>query len=381
MTGIKKSDATVAYQTGTSGNRPAKYGRAVKHHLGLVSALFLLAACTEGFVRFPVTQAEQKSVSQDVTIIRLDATNIASFSSPSEVARATTMPRGRAWEYRVGVGDVLNIVVFDHPDLTLPAGPQRSAEESGFLVQADGSFFYPFIGQVTARGRSVADIRAEVTERLSTFIPDPQVVIRIAAFNSQNVVVTGEVAAPSRQALTTTPLTLVEAVNAVGGLKDTADARRITVQRGGMLYRVDLDGFLTAGIRQNNPVLYSGDIVSVPRRKAEEAFILGQVSKPAAVDLSIEPVTLTQALARQGGLDELRADARGVFVFREKGTKMTVFQLETSSPVGLLLGTRFMLEPRDVVYITRSPLQRWNDTINGLLPSVRAVPTVEALGI
>jgi polysaccharide biosynthesis/export protein len=376
----KKEYAVVAYQAGSGGHDCVKSARSIKLYLGLVSVLFLLSACTEGFVRFPVTEKSQENVSQDVTIIRLDASNIASFSSPSHVARATTLPNGRGWEYRVGVGDVLNIIVFDHPELTLPAGPQRSAEESGFLVQADGSFFYPFIGQVTARARSVADIRAEVTTRLAAFIPDPQVVVRIAAFNSQNVVVTGEVAAPSRQALTTTPLTLVEAVNAVGGLKDTADARRVTVQRGGTLYNVDLDGFLSAGIRQNNPVLRSGDIVSVPRRKAEEAFILGQVQKPAAVDLSVEPVTLTQALTRQGGLDELRADARGVFVFRADGARMTVFQLETSSPVGLLLGTRFILEPRDVVYITRSPLQRWNDTINGLLPSVRGASVVEALG-
>jgi polysaccharide export outer membrane protein len=44
------------------------------------------------------------------------------------------------------------------------------------------------------------------------------------------------------------------------------------------------------------------------------------------------------------------------------------------------LGTQFVLEPRDVVYITRSPLQRWNDTISGLLPSVQGVAAVDAVG-
>jgi len=151
------------------------------------------------------------------------------------------------------------------------------------------------------------------------------------------------------------------------------------VQRGGGLYAVNLEGFLSAGLQQNNPILRAGDVVYVPRRETAEAYILGQVQDPASIDLSREPVTLTQALTRQGGLDELRADARGIFVFRTTETNITVFQLETTSPAGLLLGTRFLLAPRDVVYVVRSPLQRWNDTISRLLPSVRAVSAVDQL--
>lgn len=347
----------------------------MKRPLSLLLIVLLLASCSEGFTSFPVTEDAQEKVARDVTIIRLDGSNIASFSKPQQTPLPTTLVSGPSWEYRIGVGDVLSIVVFDHPELTLPAGDAQS----GFLVQADGTFFYPFIGQITALGRNVADIRAELAERLSEYIPDPQVVVRIAAFNSQKVVITGEVQNPNTQALTTTPLTLLQAVNGAGGMSEGADPQRISIQRRGQLHNVDLDGFLTAGIRRNNPVMIAGDVVSVPRRRAEEAFILGQVQKPAAVDLSREPVTLTQALTRQGGLDELRADARGVFVFRASGEGMTVFQLETSSPQGLVLGTRFVLEPRDVVYITRSPLQKWNDTITALLPSVRSVPAVEAV--
>jgi polysaccharide export outer membrane protein len=82
-------------------------------------------------------------------------------------------------------------------------------------------------------------------------------------------------------------------------------------------------------------------------------------------------------------LDALRADARGIFVFRGNNDNMTVFQLSVESPTGFLLGTRFNLEPGDVVYVTRSSRQRWNDTINGLLPTVGAIAstntTVDAL--
>ncbi|MBC7156747.1 MAG: SLBB domain-containing protein, partial [Rhodobacteraceae bacterium] len=210
--------------------------------------------------------------------------------------------------------------------------------------------------------------------------PEPQVEVRVAAFNSQSVVVTGEVKAPNKQPLTTVPLTLIEAVNAAGGLTEDADTRYVVVQRGARRHEVDLRGFLADGIVRNNPVLRPGDVVNVPRRRTEEAYLLGQIGKPAAVDLSIEPVTLTQAVTRQGGLDELRADARGVFVFRGNGGKMTVFQLDTTSPAGLLMGTRFVLQAQDVVYVTRSPLQRWNDTISRLLPTVQAVDNFDDIG-
>lgn len=345
----------------------------------LLVASVLLFGCDEGFVKFPVTQEAQAAIEEDVEIIRLDAGNIAAFTRPMRQPRATTLPAGRAWDYTVGVGDILSIIVFDHPELTLPAGPQRSAEESGFRVQADGTFFYPFIGQVAALGRRPEEIREDVRLRLEAFIPSPQVEVRVAAFNSQSITVTGEVGRPDRLALTTVPLTLIEAVNAAGGFRDSADPGRVTVQRGTTLYHVDVDGFLKAGIRQNNPVLRAGDVVTVPRRRTEEAYLLGEVRRQATIDLSLEPVTLTQALARQGGLNEVRADARGVFVFRSSGPRMRVFQLETSSPTGLLLGTRFVLEPQDVVYVTRSPLQRWNDTISALLPTIRAATAVESL--
>lgn len=342
------------------------------------AALLALSACSSGFVSFPVTKEQQANLAETTEIIRLDASNIDTFSKPARGHSSSKIPSGSGWDYKVGVGDTLSVIVFDHPELTMPAGPQRSAEESGFRVQKDGTFFYPFIGQVQAQGKAPEDIRADVTTRLAEYVPSPQLEVRVAAFNSQSVVVGGEVKAPNRQPLTTIPLTLIEAITSAGGLTPEGDARKVSIQRGHTRYIVDLDGYLSQGIGSNNPVLRSGDVVNVPLRHAEEAYLLGQVKKPNVIDLSKEPVTLTQAITRQGGIDEVRADARGVFVFRNrKPGIITVFQLETNNPTGMLLGTRFVLEPEDVIYIVRSPLQRWNDTITSLLPSVQAKRTVD----
>jgi polysaccharide biosynthesis/export protein len=346
----------------------------------LACIVCFLTACSDGFTTFPVTEGAQASVDENVSIIRLDETNIASFAVAARGPQRAALRASTSWEYRIGTGDLLDVIVFDHPELMLPAGPLGNDGAAGFTVQPDGTFFFPFLGQVDARGRSVQDVRAEIADRLVEFIPDPQVEVRISQFNSQGVNVTGEVRAPNRQQLNTVGLTLLEAISAAGGATELADITRVSLQRGGEVYRIDLKAFTENGFKENNPVLRNGDIVNVPRRIIAEVYVLGEIARPGIVDVSQEQVNLTQALSRQGGTNGPRADARGVFVFRIIDGRMTVFQLDTATPVGLLLGTRFLLQAGDVVYVTRSPLQRWNDTISRLLPTVQAAQATQALG-
>lgn len=340
--------------------------------------LTVLTGCNQWVAEIPASSEKQVALLENVTVIRLTASNINSFSSPARSFVVSDLPVGRASDYLIGSGDLLNVIVFDHPELMLPLG-SRTDVDSGFYVQADGTFNFPFIGLVKARGLTASAIRSDLAERLEEFFPNPQVEVRVSAFNSQRIIVAGEVNAPNTQKITLIPTTLITAINDAGGLTDAADDRVVSVQRSGRVYEVDLAGFLNAGIEQNNPMLRAGDTITVPRRQAEEAYLLGQIAQPAAIDLSQDQITLTQAISRQGGLDEIRADASGVFVFRLVNNEMTVFQLDTSSAMGLLLGTRFVLEPSDVVYVIRSSLTEWKDTISSLLPFVTAVSATRSI--
>ena len=352
--------------------------------LGIVAVLFL-ASCDIARTTFPVTSEDNPTPAAatpaaNVDIIPLNATNIAPYAKARKLSGSRATLPSRGWTYRVGAGDVLDIVVWDHPELTLPAGPQRTALESGMRVQSDGSFFYPFVGKVQARGRTVDVIRDELADRLKEFIPDPQVQVRVVGYNSQAVSITGEVENPSRQSLTDVPLTLLDAINAAGGLTDDADSRAVTVRREGKSFSVDLQAFLEQGVSANNPTLLNGDVVNVARISVEEAYMLGQVEKPSTIDLARENVTLTQALTRVGGLREDIADARGIFVFRDNGgTVVKVFQLDASAPTAFLIGARFVLLPGDVVYVTSAPLYRWSRLISSLLPTVTAARGVQVL--
>lgn len=331
---------------------------------------------------FPVQQrAVTKAVDdlgKPVSVVVLDAQNVANLGAqPTSSIPGNDAPSGGKWVYRVGPGDVLDIVVWEHPELNSPAGENRSPAESGLRVQSDGSFFYPFVGNVKAEGRTVEEIREDLTQLLTKYIPDPQVVVRLAVPGSQSVSVTGAVKAPQKKVIDERPLALLDAIDGAGGLTEDADPARVTLRRGGSIYNVNLKSFLDDGLRLGNPLLRDGDIVNVPELVTAEAYLLGQVVNPSTIDLTNEAVTLTQALTKVGGLREDRADARGVFVFRNHADGVQVYQLDASNPAAFLIGTRFSIQPQDVIYVTTAPISKWNLVISNLLPSVTSVAALK----
>src|SRR5207248_7378133 len=84
--------------------------------------------------------------------------------------------------YTVAPYDVLQVTVWDHPELTAPTGQFRSPEENGNPVNVDGTVYYPYVGILPVAGKTVAEIRNVLTTRLASVIQKPQLDVRIAAF-------------------------------------------------------------------------------------------------------------------------------------------------------------------------------------------------------
>tara|TARA_R110002050_G_scaffold99955_1_gene207168 strand:- start:2227 stop:3366 length:1140 start_codon:yes stop_codon:yes gene_type:complete len=278
------------------------------------------------------------------------------------------------YDYTVGPGDVLQIIVWDHPELTIPAGGERSSAESGNWVHNDGTIFYPYVGIIKVAGLRVTEIRDMVTNRLSKYIEDPQVDVSVAAFRNKKIYITGEVETPGLYPVTNVPTRLIDAIGEAGGLTSEADWSSVVLTRNGNDYRLSLRDIYQFGNTAQNILLQPNDVINVNPVTDAKVFVLGEVRQPASLQMGRNGLTLAEALAEKGGLNQQESNASGVFVFRKalegEDHGIDVYQLNAKDAAALILADSFELQERDIVYVTAAPLVKWNRVLRLMLPSM-----------
>lgn len=158
--------------------------------------------------------------------------------------------------YRVGAEDVLEISIWREDSL-----------KREVLVRPDGGISYPLIGEVQAAGKTVREIREEMTKRLDKFIPDPVVSVTVLKTGSQRVYVIGKVTKPGEYAIGRY-VDVMQALSMAGGLSPFADSNNIRVMRrdGDRQTVIPFEyGAVVRGQKlEENIQLRAGDVVVVP---------------------------------------------------------------------------------------------------------------------
>jgi polysaccharide export outer membrane protein len=279
--------------------------------------------------------------------------------------------------YAIGSGDVLSIVVWDHPELagtamsTGSAAPDPSganAAPPGFVVDHLGQIQFPLIGMLSVDGLTEEQARSLLTTKLAKYLANPNVTLRVQSYRSKRVYIDGEVKSPGLQAINDIPMTLVEALNRSGGLLPSADQSRIVLERGKQRYRVNLRDLVQKGINPGLVMLAPGDVVRVHSRDESKVFVSGEVQTPKALTMHDGRLTLNEALGESGGISPLSGDARQVYVVRKTAERTRVFQLDARVAGSLAMAESFELQPKDIVYVAATPLANWNRSLSLLIP-------------
>ena len=296
---------------------------------------------------------------------------------------------GLTEDYIVGPGDVLTIIVWDHPELTNPTGEFRDPESSGRLVGPSGKIFYPYIGELKVSGLPVSSIRRLISAQLARVVKDPQVDVRVAAFRSQRVKVTGEVARPAVVPITDRGLTVSEALATAGGLTGDASRRLALLTRGGIEYKIDARSSSKAGLAFSDVKLRDGDILHVPNSDEYPVYVLGPVGNQAAIPLPQGRMSLAEAISKVNGLSANSADRRRVYVLRadsyhrgvgqKQSPRISIYTLDMENLTSLILSEHFTLYPRDVVYVDRTGLSTYNSVVAQVLPTVSTLFQLDRL--
>lgn len=288
---------------------------------------------------------------------------------------------GQPKPYVIGAGDVLNIVVWDHPELTIaPAGGlatdagSLSPVGNGFNVNTQGLIQFPYVGTLNLAGLTEYEARDLLTQRLSRYLKDPQITLRIQSFRSGRVYLDGEVRLPGLQAVNDIPMTLPEALGRAGGFTAIADRSAIAITRNGTTTLVNLPQLTARGINPSTILLSSGDLVRVLGREESKVFVLGEVLRPTTQMLRDGRLTLNEALGESGGVSPISGDPRQIFVIRAAtAAQPEIYHLDASSPTAYALAEGFELQARDVVYVDPVAIVRWNRVISLILPSTQTI--------
>lgn len=347
--------------------------------LGGCSSLPNSGPSTEAVMTPAASQAPSASVATyDVIAIDDSVTAaLAKFRAGSFAGSFGQPARARA--NSLGIGDVVSVSIYESS-----AGGLFGTGETGTSngsksvllppqqIDQSGRISVPFAGRIQAAGRTTAQVGAAIRAALQSKAIDPQALVTLTQNASSNVTVSGEVGQGGRFPLSLQGDRILDAIAVAGGPKSAAQDVYVRLTRGAR------SGIVRLSVLVANPAenlrLQSGDQVFL-YRKPDNFTVLGASGRNAIIDFEQSSLSLVEALGKAGGLNDNRADATGVFLFRYEDATIyetirhlapgssgtgkrsvpVVYQLDLKDAHSLLLAQRVAMRDKDVLYISNSP--------------------------
>lgn len=362
--------------------------------VSLIVAMGMLAGCASVGASGPSTARIVKASQQYVEnagIKVVDVTDnvarqIANLSRPALFSQE--LGGGFAEPTVVGPGDVVDISIVEAPPAVLyssgisngqlltgstlrPTTVSTGIELPQQMVDLNGRISVPFAGSIQAAGRTPQQIEQEIVGRLRGKAHDPQVIVRRVTNATSTVTVLGDVGQSGRIPLTAKGERVLDVLASAGGAKQPVSKSVVQITRGDRSLTLPLTTVISDG--RQNIILQPNDVITV-YYQPYSFTVLGATGTNAEVPLEGTAVTLSQALGRVGGLQDNRADIRGVFVFRLEdpraldpslvaGARVTadgkipvIYRVDLKNPATLLIAQTFPIKNKDVLYVANTPL-------------------------
>ncbi|MDX1775919.1 MAG: polysaccharide biosynthesis/export family protein [Desulfobulbales bacterium] len=282
-------------------------------------------------------------------------------------------------DYRVGGGDVLNIIVYDEPDLT----------RSGMRVARDGTLSFPLLGRVKVDGLTTSQIEERIANRLAEaqFLLDAQVTVLIDQYGSKKYQMLGEIRRPGSYPLKADER-LLDAISEAGGVDPETAGKELVIVRtinrqkatikkdlqpggtekwgrspsftgGGydaqpvkIVIIVELERLLRGNDLISNLALHNNDVIYLP--KAEFFYIMGQVKKPGSYKFTQKNLTLVGAIGSAGGFTNIAARKKTRIIRLENGVeKIITVNVDAITAAGRKIQD-IRIKPDDIIIVPQS---------------------------
>lgn len=378
--------------TGTHQNMASFYRRTYLAWAacGVVGLSACSAIPTSGPSRSQVNSAASESNPAGIQIVDLtDEVARKLFAERKLSDFVDVLGDGAQFSQRLGVGDSLSVLIWEAPPATLFSAGEMDAKSGATsgsrmttlptqTVDGEGNIRIPFIGAVKAAGRTPAQLEQYITTRLKGIAHDPQVLVKLDRNETSYVTIVGDVASSNRMQLSARGERVLDALASAGGVRQPIDKITIQVTRGNVVASLPL-ATVIRDPRQNVP-LRAGDVVTALFQPYSFTS-LGATGKNQEINFEAQGITLAQALARAGGLEDSRADAQGVFVFRfedagaldwqSKPVRTTadnkvpvIYRVNLRDPSSFFVAQNFMVDNKDLIYVSNAPVTELQKMLN-----------------
>lgn len=395
-------------------------GRLWSNWLFLIIVAVLLPGCsllpgtgpTSDAVNGNATAGVRSAASLPYALVDISADSIGFLSQPNLITFKGEFTDKRPKPLQlVGIGDVLNITIFEAaPGGLFTPGQASGARPGNFVdlpaqaVDQRGTIRVPYAGDIPALGRTIPDIERAVVDRLKNRAIEPQVVVSFNQQHASIISVLGAVNAPGAFPLNSTGERLLTLIARAGGPKFEAIESYVTLQRGGKRVRVLLSRIVhepseNIFLRPDDMVFVSHEAPTFTALGALNQNIFGFNSE---IPFDVETLTLAQAMGKAGGLADQQSDPAEIYVYRYEGRHFleklgvdttrfildkipTIYRLNLRDPSGMLLAAGFQMRTKDVMYVANAKVVDYyklllliNNTTNTVINVNSAVHQVAA---
>lgn len=359
-----------------------------------------------------INKVERDHLVNDFDIKVIDVTDVVVRDIIAKTHKSLfseDLGEGRPIGSVIGQGDVLDIAIWEAPPATLFGSSgsdlRLGSSSSGALargtslpeqmVDSDGQVTIPFIGRVRAAGRTPQEIAQTIASRLTGKAHQPQAIVRLSRNAAANVTVVGEVANSARVPLTSRGERVLDVLATAGGVRQPVGKMTIQITRGMKVSSLPMETVIRDP-RQN--VRLEPDDVMTLLFQPYSFTALGAIGRNDELPFEATGLTLVQALGRIAGLQDLRADVKGVFIFRfedpnvldpaTRGTERltpdgkvpVIYRINMKDPSTLFIAQSFPIRDKDVLYVSNAPLADIQKFVNVIystfLPVATTVPAL-----
>jgi polysaccharide export outer membrane protein len=351
-----------------------------------------------------VSKTSAKVDGSGIEIVELDdSVNRRLLANQTKNLFSNVFGSGSLAPFVIDAGDVLEVTVWEAPPAVLFSSSSISsisAIRSGGsttlpvqMVDREGTINIPFVGQVSVSGRSPAQVQTEIMHKLENKANQPQVLVRVISNNTANVTVVGEVAASARVPLTPKGERLLDALAAAGGVRQPINKMTLQVTRGKQVVALPLDTIIRDP--EQNILLQAGDVVTSMFQPLS-FMALGASGKNEEINFETQGISLMQALARVGGLQDNRANSRGVFIFRfespenvnapeskvrtSDGKVPVIYRVDFKNPASFFFAQNFYMQNQDIMYVSNAPVADLQKFLNVVVSVVYPINNIVNFG-